>query len=187
MEKNIIKQILEVNVNKNAILTFLNEYLLKKKINSKEALKENLLKDYLNFFYQKKGYIYFIYNKCYQVYGSGILKMGATKNFSDQINEYKQIYLDPIQIKYKSKKIKYYEILEKIIDKKFSENKLVGDRQFYKISEEKINETIDLLINEMQMNNIYELLIKYDLFIEHFANFKIKINELMENQKFNFI
>ena len=76
------------------------------------------------------GYLYCIYNKMYDIYGTNIYKLGNMKN-KNRMNSYVTPYIDPIEIKFLSNKILDKSIGEKILFDILKEFRFRPNREFF--------------------------------------------------------
>jgi len=99
------------------------------------------------------GYLYCIYNKMYDVYGTNIYKLGNMKN-KNRMNSYVTPYIDPIEIKFISNKILDKSIGEKILFNILKEFRFRPNREFFQC---------DLSIIKKAFDEVESILLKEPL------------------------
>ena len=99
------------------------------------------------------GYLYCIYNKMYDVYGTNIYKLGNMKN-KNRMNSYVTPYIDPIEIKFLSNKISDKSIGEKILFDILKEFRFRPNREFFQC---------DLSIIKKAFDEVESILLKEPL------------------------
>ena len=114
------------------------------------------------------GYIYILWNDMYKFYGDNVFKIGRTTDIQKRINCYTTVYIKPSEIKYISIKCDNYVIAEMLIFDLLKNNRIVNNREFFKIN---LNETIKIIDEVIyKINNM-----------EDTINNKINILSMFEN------
>ena len=88
------------------------------------------------------GYIYILWNDMYKFYGDNVFKIGRTTDIQKRINCYTTAYINPSEIKYISIKCDNYVLVEMLIFVLIKNNRIVNNREFFKIN---LNETIKII------------------------------------------
>ena len=98
------------------------------------------------------GYVYVLYNKAYETYGTHVYKLGKAKDVGRRLNDYTTYYLHPMELKYVSPMVKNYTLAENILFKQLKKYRLRTNREFFKI--DNIEETINIIENLIRdLNN----------------------------------
>ena len=114
------------------------------------------------------GYIYILWNDMYKFYGDNVFKIGRTTDIQKRINCYTTVYIKPSEIKYISIKCDNYVIAEMLIFDLLKNNRIVNNREFFKIN---LNETIKIIEEVIyKINNMKDTI-----------NNKINILSMFEN------
>ena len=114
------------------------------------------------------GYIYILWNDMYKLYGDNVFKIGRTTDIQKRINCYTTVYIKPSEIKYISIKCDNYVLAEMLIFDFLKNNRIVNNREFFKIN---LNETIKIIEEVIyKINNMKDTI-----------NTKINILSMFEN------
>ena len=121
----------------------------------------------------QEGYIYVLYNKAYETYGTNVYKLGKAKDIGRRLNDYTTYYLHPMELKYISPMVKNYTLAENILFKQLKKYRLRTNREFFKIVniEETVN-IIESLIKDLNNDDIN--LLTYTEMITEEKNERIK-------------
>jgi len=94
----------------------------------------------------KSGYIYILYNEVYNYYGDNVFKIGKTNNIEQRLTGYTTSYIKSCELKYLSTKCVNYSLCESVIFELISDNRIVYNREFFKIDKtEAINIIEDII------------------------------------------
>ena len=134
------------------------------------------------------GYIYILWNDMYKIYGNNVFKIGRTTDIKKRINCYTTAYINPCEIKYISIKCDNCILAEMLIFFLIKNNRIVNNREFFKIN---LNETIKIIeeviykINNMNdtSNNKIDILSMFEniLQINHLDIYGITNIEQVDN------
>ena len=94
----------------------------------------------------KSGYIYILYNEVYTYYGENVFKIGKSNNIEQRLTGYTTSYIKPCEIKYLSTKCINYSLAESVIFELLSKNRIVCNREFFKIDKTEAVNIIDDII-----------------------------------------
>jgi hypothetical protein len=149
-------------------------------------IERYLLTLYINTYY-KKGYLYCLYNVMFNHYGENVYKLGCSHCPNKRLKSYVTTYLDGCEFKHISEKIKYHKIVEKILFKKLEQHRMRQNREFFQIDLDTVIKTITSIKLELINDNIYDLYIKYNIYIGKIDMLKQEVSKFvdMDNNKIN--
>lgn len=141
----------------------MNEYVNVRRIDSIQTLTNNLLRNFIDQIYKKKGYLYCLFNEVYQFYGKNVFKLGCCTDIDKRMVSYITSYVSASVIKYVSKAFYHYEIAESILFEKLYQNRVADNREFFNCDMEIIESTIEGIILEIETGDILNLVLKYNI------------------------
>ena len=111
---------------------------------------------------QDEGYLYCLYNKCFNEYGDNVYKLGRTKNLKQRLNHYTTGYIDAsIYVHISNRKFKNSKKAESILFFILRNYRVRQRREFFNTTEEKIIYTMDRLSSLLDetLDRIYKKII----------------------------
>jgi len=138
----------------------------------------------------QEGYIYIIFNEMYNYYGENIYKIGKASNIDTRVSNYTTSYIEPVEIKFTSNKVKNYTLAEQEVFILLKEQRIKQRREFFKIVLSEAIETINIVIDKVNLMtdeeiNIKLQKIKSDRIKEQTKIYNKKVIEIEENETTN--
>lgn len=94
-----------------------------------------------------KGYIYILFNECYDYYGENVFKIGKAIDVAKRAHSYTTSYIKPIELKYISPLCNDYTLVENAVFRKLKDYRVVRNREFFQISPEEIVTAIESVVS----------------------------------------
>jgi len=91
----------------------------------------------------KSGYLYCLYNKCFDVYGESVYKLGFTKDLVSRMRGYRTCYVTPSVYLHTSREFGNSRQAESILFHLLRSRRVIKNREFFKVDIEKIKVMID--------------------------------------------
>lgn len=106
------------------------------------------------------GYLYCMYNEVYEIYGKNVYKLGCTNDLVKRLESYVTPYIEHSILTYTSKKLKLYEIAEKVLFDKLKNYRIIEDREFFDVPIDIVKKEIDNLNRIFTNDDIYKYIIR---------------------------
>lgn len=174
------------NKNDQYVIDILHNIINDNKITEFNKLLHKLSSYYVDESYKYLGYIYCVYHDTYKYYGENAHKIGCAQNIKERLAGYTTYYLTPIEIKFQSKKIEYYELVESFLFIKLKDYRFTDAREFFNCDVEIVKEKFNEIMAEIKSNNIYDLIINYSMNITKINNMRKIITNFIKNNRYKF-
>lgn len=79
----------------------------------------------------RHGYIYCLYNKCFQYYGDNVYKLGTTNNLTRRMNGYITCFIEKSEYKHHSKQLIDCCLAEQMLFDELKQYRVTNDREFF--------------------------------------------------------
>lgn len=175
---NHLSKFINNDVFNGAASTAILLYVYDNKITNTTQLLDRLLNEYLtaNVSY---GYLYCIDHYTYKIDGTNVYKLGQASNIKKRISSYATYYIKPVELKYASDRIKFYQFAELVLFKKLADCRISPNREFFDCEFDTIKKHIDDIALEFNTCSIIDILNKYEIDTKYINDIKNKIVEFM--------
>ena len=134
--------------------------------------------------FNNEGYIYVIFNDMFNYHGEDIYKIGKTNDINKRLNGYITTYINKTELIYLSDKVKDYHLCEKLLFQNINENRVVQNREFFKIDKLEATTIIKKVVEEINLMTDDEIKTKNIELQNLVQNLKvIKVRHYNENNK----
>ena len=177
---NHLSKFINNDVFNGAASTAILLYVYDNKITNTTQLLDRLLNEYLtaNVSY---GYLYCIDHYTYKIDGTNVYKLGQASNIKKRISSYATYYIKPVELKYASDRIKFYQFAELVLFKKLADCRISPNREFFDCEFDTIKKHIDDIALEFNTCSIIDILNKYEIDTKYINDIKNKIIRFMKN------